>query len=85
MRRSALRQDLKELAWAVLLVDVVIGLAAALLASYMGPRTALLIGAGFAAFVTVTVATVAVGNLLVIAMVNAVRQRQSGATSMDVR
>ncbi|HEX8395244.1 MAG TPA: hypothetical protein VF665_23045 [Longimicrobium sp.] len=83
MRRSALREDLKELAWAVLLVDLVVGLTAVLMASYLGPQTALLIGGGFAALITLTIGTIAAGNLLVIALVRAVRRRQSKAVTMD--
>lgn len=51
--------------------------------SYLGPQTALLIGGGFAALVTVTIGTIAAGNLLVIALVRAVRRRQSNAPPMD--
>jgi hypothetical protein len=65
MRRSPLRHDLAELAWAVLLIDVIVLLTGVLMAAYVG-RPAFLLATGFAVLVTLTMAVIAIGNLAVI-------------------
>jgi hypothetical protein len=66
-RRSPLLQDLKELAWAVLLLDMILLGVGALLATYLG-RLGMLLGIAFAAVTTAAMALAAAGNLLVIAV-----------------
>jgi hypothetical protein len=66
-RRSPLLHDVTELAWAVLLIDVIVLLTGALVAAYAG-RPAMLLAAAFALVVTVTMAALAAVNLLLIAV-----------------
>jgi hypothetical protein len=65
MRRSPLVQDLMELAWVVLFLDIITLLTGTLVSGYVG-RPALLLAVAFAALVTLTMAAAAGANLLVI-------------------
>lgn len=81
MRRSPLREDLKELAWALLLIDVIVLLTGTLLAAYVG-RPALLLATALALVVTATVMAIAGANLLVIAALR-LRDRRGRAEGIS--
>ena len=61
---SPTRADLRQLGWCLLLVYAVIALLAFLSRDYFGPRTALLVGLGLAAFVTAAFALITAVGLL---------------------
>jgi hypothetical protein len=82
MRRSPLIHDLLELAWVVLFVDLITLLTGALISAYMG-RTALLLAVAFAALVTLTMATTAAANLLVIAALGVRDRRRRAQASLS--
>ena len=81
MRRSPLIRDLLELAWVVLFLDVITLLAGVLVSGYVGPP-ALLLAAAFAALVTLTMATAAGANLLVIGVLR-LRDRRYRARAIS--
>lgn len=81
--RRPLREDVKELAWALLLIDVIVLLTGALLAAYVG-RPALLLATALALLVTVTVAVIAGANLLVIGALR-LRDRRGRAEGISRR
>ncbi len=85
MRPSPLKQDLKELAWAVLLLDAITLLTGALVAPYVG-RPAVLLAAAFAVLITATLALIAAANLLVIGILRLRRRhgRRAHAPSSTV-
>ncbi len=60
---NPLSEYLKEIAWAVLIVDVIIGLCALLLAPRIGVATAAWVCAGFAAVVTCVVGGIVLVNV----------------------
>lgn len=78
MRTSPLAHDLAELAWVVLLMDVIVLLAGSLAAVYVG-RPALLLAGAFAALVTLTMAALAIANLL---LIGALRLRDGRAKAL---
>ena len=80
MPRSPLKEDLKELAWAIFLLDLIALGAGLALARVYGMRAALLVGGGFAALVTGTLGAIAAGNLLVIG-VHRLRDRAARRTA----
>ena len=77
MRRSALAEDLKELAWAIFLLDLIAGLVAALLASLVGGPTAVLFGAAAMLMITLTLGAIAAANVALIAIMNALERRRA--------
>lgn len=78
MRTSRLAHDLTELAWVVLLIDVIVLLTGSLIATYIG-RMALVLSGAFAALITLTMATLALANLL---LIGALRLRDRRAKAL---
>lgn len=81
MRRSPLMQDLLELAWVVLFLDVITLLTGALAAGYVG-RLAWLLAVAFAVLITLTMAVLVAANLLLIAGLR-LRARRRRAESIN--
>jgi hypothetical protein len=57
-------EHLKEIAWAVLIIDVISGLCALLLIQHIGPGTAAWVFAGFAGLVTAVIGGIVLANLV---------------------
>jgi hypothetical protein len=56
----------KEIAWAILMIDVIIGLCALLVSRHVGMGTAARVCAGFAALVTVVFGGILLVNLILV-------------------
>lgn len=82
MRTSPLAHDLTELAWVVLLIDVIVLLTGLLIATYVG-RMALLLAGVFAVLITLAMAMLAFANLLLIGALR-LRDRRANALRSTV-